>query len=513
MIGALALAAAAAALSTGSDATLVSIESGKVRGVAANGVISFKGIPYAAPPVGPLRWRMPQPVTPWAGVRVAGDFGPSCMQAGSASMSEDCLTVNVWRPIQRTASRYPVMVWIHGGALVQGGASIYPADALAAQGVVVVSMNYRLGRLGSFAHPALAAEAPSDLRGNYGYMDQVAALAWVRRNIAAFGGDPLAVTLFGESAGGGSVMVHLISPLSRGLFQRAILQSPGVPCARSGAIPLTDLPAAEQLAAGYARSLGIASEGSDGLAALRALPPEKLVEGASGPEVLAAMSAGTTLPGLALAIRDGRLLPEPPEAALAAGRQARVPVIIGANDRDLALGVAAAKDAVFSLFGPYDYEARELYDPQGYLTLDELKQQVFADRLMLEPVRHFADETARQGQPTWLYRFSYVPEKQRGASDGVLHGHEIPFAFDIPEAIAGDRLTDSDRQMGEMASGYFVAFAKTGDPNGAGRPTWPRHDPAANRVFNLTNNGPVVEPDPLKTRLDLWEKLRDSGRN
>jgi para-nitrobenzyl esterase len=513
MTGVLALSAAALAVSAASDPSLATIDSGVVRGVAANGVISFKGIPYAEPPVGPLRWRMPLPVTPWRGIRFAGEFGPSCMQAGPGSMSEDCLTVNVWRPEKQPAGRLPVMVWIHGGELVRGGASIYPADALAAQGVVVVSMNYRLGRLGFFAHPTLAAEAPHDLRGNYGYMDQLAALAWVRRNIAAFGGDPQAVTLFGESAGGGSVMVHLISPLSRGLFQRAILQSPGIPCARSGAIPLTELPAAEKMAVDYVRALGIMSDGAAGLADLRALPAAKLVEGASAPEVLSAMSAGTAVPGLALAIRDGRLLSEAPEAALAAGHQARVPVMIGANDRDLALGVAGSKEGLFSAFGPYDYEARELYDPQGYLTLDELKQQVFADRLMLEPARHFADETARAGQPSWLYRFSYVPERQRGASDGTLHGHEIPFTFNIPEAIAGDQVTAADQAMGEMASAYFVAFAQTGDPNGGGRPEWPRHNPALDRVINFTNTGVVVGPDPVKARLDLWQKFWDPGGN
>ena len=182
-------------------ATHVVIDSGPVSGVEANGVISFKGIPYAAPPVGKLRWRVPQPVKPWAAMLEARAFGPACMQADDLAKSEDCLTLNVWRPATTSNAPLPVMVWIHGGALVHGNTAQYPADTLAAQDVVVVSMNYRMGRLGFFAHPALTRESPGDPTGNYGYLDQLAALQWVQRNIALFGGDPKKVTLFGESAG------------------------------------------------------------------------------------------------------------------------------------------------------------------------------------------------------------------------------------------------------------------------------------------------------------------------
>jgi para-nitrobenzyl esterase len=205
------------------------------------------------------------------------------------------------------------MVWIHGGAMVRGSASIYPLQALAAQGVVGVSLNYRLGRLGFFAHPALATEG--EVPGNYGYLDQLAALEWVRDNIEAFGGDPARVTIFGESAGGGSVLVHLVSPMSRGLFHGAILQSPGTPGGRAGEIPAASLPDAERIALGYAVSLGI--EGQDAAAAetLRALPVATLVEGASGEEVLSALARRTVVPGMAMAIVDGTLLPEAPEEA------------------------------------------------------------------------------------------------------------------------------------------------------------------------------------------------------
>jgi para-nitrobenzyl esterase len=334
------------------EASLVKIDTGNVSGVTANGVTSFKGIPYGAPPVGALRWRMPQPAKPWPGVLAADKFGPSCMQTEDIPKSEDCLTLNVWRPAAATAAPLPVMVWIYGGALMHGRTSLYPLDAIARQGVVAVSMNYRMGRFGFFAHPALEKEAPDDVRGNYGHMDQRAALQWVQRNIAAFGGDPSNVTIFGESAGGGSVMVHLISPLSRGLFQRAILQSPGVPTARASVLPLTSLGGAEKIATDYARSLGLTAEGSAALAALRALPANQLLEDASAKEEVDALSAGRHVAGFAGAIGDGKLITDAPEAIFAAGKQAMVPVIVGANDRELYADLAAARTNCSQISAP-----------------------------------------------------------------------------------------------------------------------------------------------------------------
>jgi para-nitrobenzyl esterase len=502
----------AIALAWAGEPALVKTESGPVRGVESNGVISWKGIPYAAPPVGNLRWRDPQPAIAWTRVLDAKQFGPACMQADKVPKSEDCLTLNVWRPAAPPSQPLPVMVWIHGGAMVHGSSAIYPADALAAQGVVVVSMNFRLGRLGCFAHPALAAEAPNEVRGNYGYMDQRAALEWVQRNIAAFGGDPKQVTIFGESAGGGSVLAHLVSPMSRGLFQRAILQSPGTPGPRAGVIPSTDLAAAEKLAVDWACSIGATGEGADALQKLRALPASALVEGTGGPETVAALSAGLVPAGLAMSIVDGRFLVERPEAALAAGHQAKVPVMIGATDRDLAIGSAHSKEELFANFGPNAAEASRLYDPNGTQTLDELKQQVFADRTLVEPARHFAKEMARAGQPVWLYRFAYVSEAQRGQLKGTLHGYEIPFTLNIPAALVGDKVTSGDKAMGDLASAYWVQFAKTGDPNGGGRPAWPRYDPSVDRLVLFTNSGVIVGADPLKARLDLWERVSSPAR-
>jgi len=512
----------AADQTTGGDRTVVKIDSGRVRGAVTGNVIKFLGIPYAAPPIGNLRWREPQPVKAWSGIRTTDKFGAECMQTDNVPKSEDCLFINVWRPANAPSQPLPVMVWIYGGALAHGQTSLYPADALASQGVIVVSMNYRMGRLGFFAHPALAKEAPNDVIGNYGFMDQRAALQWVQRNIAAFGGDPKQVTIFGESAGGGSVMTHLTSPMSRGLFQRAILQSPGVPTARAKVIPLTERAEAERMAVEYARSVGVKGDGAAALKALRALPAEKLVEGASAKQVLDGMSAGKPVIGVAGAIRDGRLIALTPEATFAAKRQAMVPVIVGANDADLGIGQASTKEELFALFGPYASEARKLYDPQGNQPLEQLRAQVLADKTLVEPARHLADEMARAGQPIWLYRFAYVFEKVQGKEPGTAHGFEIPFTFNIPEAITplmaakykdlNFEVTPRDRAMGILASAYWVQFGKTGDPNGGNRPTWAQHDPKVNRLMQFTNTGVTVGPDPLKSRLDLWQKVWNRSR-
>jgi para-nitrobenzyl esterase len=489
------------------DPLRVTVEGGEVRGAVAGSVVTWKGIPYAAPPVGALRWRVPQPVVPWTGVKETKRFGPACVQTDNVPKSEDCLTLNVWRPAQLTKA-LPVMVWMHGGAMVHGGAPLYPFDTMAAKGVVIVSMNFRLGRFGYFAHPALRDESPDDVRGNYGFMDQLAALQWVRANIAAFGGDPDQVTVFGESAGGGSVLAHLVSPMSRGLFHRAVLQSPGTPGPRAKVIPASDLATAEKIATDWSRSVGVKDGGEAALKQLRALPVEKVLEGVSSAATLKALSADTTPPGMAMSIVDGRFLTEPPEAALAAGRQAVVPIIVGANDRDLALGSASTKYELFSLFGPDAAQARKLYDPLGSQTLEELRQQVFADRTLVEPARHFANEMSRTGQTVWLYRFAYVAQAQRGQNMGALHGFEIPFMANVPAALVGPgKVTPTDRAMADLLSDYWVSFALNTDPNGGGRPTWPRHDRMVDRLMHFTNGGVIVGTDPLKARLDLWERL------
>lgn len=497
------------------DPAPIKVEGGLLQGTAIGNTEAWLGVPFAAPPLGDLRWRVPQPVIPWEGTRDASAFGPACMQADDIPKSEDCLTLNIWRPANAGPDPLPVMFWIYGGALAHGNTAQYLGDRLAEQGVIVVSVNYRVGRLGFFAHPALKAEAPDDPTGNYGYLDQLAGLKWVVSNIAAFGGDPKRITVFGESAGGGSTIAHLISPMSRDLFQGAILQSPGLPTPRDNALPPSSLEVAQKAALDYASSVGAAGDGAEALAALRALPAASLVDDASAPAVLAGLSSDTPVIGVAGPIIDGEFLTKSPEQAFADGEQMRVPIIVGANNRDLGIANVTSKDEIFALFGDLADQAKAAYDPSGTETYEELKQQVLADMTLVEPSRHMAEEWVRAGLPVWWYRFSYVAEALRGDPvwAGTLHGFEIPYTMNLPEAVVKDAVTDTDKAMGALASGYWVSFAKTGNPNGDGRPDWPQHDPAVDRVITFTNGGTaVVGPDPLKTRLDLWREVWTRGK-
>ncbi len=490
--------------------TVVRIEGGKIRGTAANDMLVFKGIPFAQPPVGALRWRSPQPVKPWQGIRNATAFSPDPMQPANlaspgTTVSEDCLYANVWRPVSNGKQPLPVMVWIFGGALVKGGATPYIGEFLARQGILFVSFNYRLGRLGFFAHPALARESPDDPRGNYGYMDQIALLKWVQRNIAAFGGDPNQVTLAGESAGGGAVLVHLTSPLAKGLFHRAILESPGIPTPRANAAKMRSLEAAESIAVEYTASNGITGDDTAVLAALRALSTETLTAGLDNYAL--AVFDGPQISGLSHSIIDGRLVVDDPESVLRAGQQAMVPIITGANNRDLAVSPAQTKDALFAKFGALSSQARALYDPTGSATFADVLQNVCADFGMLEPSRNLAEWMTRAGQPAYFYRFSYVPVALRETLPGAPHALEIVFAFDGVDVFFKEQATAEDQEMAKTMSGYWVAFVKTGDPNGDGRTVWPRFNPASREVLNFTNTGVVYGPDPVKDRLDLWRSV------
>lgn len=513
--------AAASEASAAGERTSVQTDSGKVCGTVAEGVAAFKGIPFAQPPVGALRWRAPQPVKPWDGIRDAVAFSPNPMQPApsegsalltlaSAGFSEDCLYLNVWRPATTESKPLPVMVWIHAGGLVRRGASMYPGDALARQGIVFVSFNYRLGRLGFFAHPALAREAPDDLHGNYGYMDQIAALQWVQRNIAAFGGDPKNVTIAGESAGAGSVLVLMTSPMTRGLFRRAILESPNMPGARACAGAMRELASAESIAVQYAHSLGIEGDDEVMLAKLRAVPAHTLVDGTE--HYLLSIFGGPEIPGLSHSIIDGRLVVEAPEAALRAGKQTMVPVIVGANDHDLAASPAQTKDALFAQFGPLASQARKLYDPNGDVSFEDLSQAIVADEIIIEPSRNLAELMTKADQSAYFYRFSYVPEALHERRHGATHGAEIPFAFDTVSALFKDKASEADLAMAGTISGYWVDFVKAGDPNGGGRPAWPHFNLATGEVLNITSAGVAFGPDPLKARLDLWRAVWEQGR-
>ncbi len=501
----------AAAMAQAAHAPLnVKTQYGWVAGALERGVVAFKGIPYAAPPRGVLRWAPPQPAKPWRGVRPAVQYGPDCMQRptpGDAAplrtrSNEDCLYVNIWRPASASAKPLPVMVWIYGGWYVDGGTSpaVYDGSAFARRGVVLVSINYRLGNFGFFAFPALARARQPE--GNFAFMDQIAALKWVQRNIAAFGGDPRNVTVFGESCGGASVNALLITPQASGLFQKAIIESGGGAGWLTPERPLSGGPeSGEAMGARLARHFGITGEGADALEALRALPATKVVDGLN----MTTREADTRYAGGPLV--DGHLYFGPPVREYARGMGARVPVLIGANTADLGWMDAKSLPALFASFGPAAAEARAAFDPGGKLTLQQVSGEIGGTSWMIEPARAIARTLSARGQPVYEYRFSYIPTSARGQWPGVWHAAEIPFVFDTVRAHYGARTSAADETMAREMQSYWVAFARTGRPDPAGAPTWPRYDRRSDRLMNFTDHGPVAQRDPWRERLDLTERV------
>jgi para-nitrobenzyl esterase len=434
--------------------------------------------------------------------------------------SEDCLFLNVWRPADPTARRLPVMVWIYGGGFM-GGSSASPSTSgaqFAKQGVLLVSFNYRLGRFGFFAFPALSRECPDETKGNYAYMDQIAALRWVRRNIAAFGGDPNNVTIFGESAGGVSVHSLLASPQARGLFHKAIVESGGGrdgvltarPMRGDGVDPNYPV-SAETIGINFARSMGIEGTDQAALASLRALSADQVLLGAPAPA-----GANVPLTSSGGPILDGRLVTETAESAYKARRQARVPLLLGSNSPDSAGRRinASTKEQLFARFGRWSAQAMAAYDPDGTTDFATLLARAEDDYGQAEPARFAANAFAANGSPVYLYRFSYVQSAMREQlRAGAPHGSEIPYVFGTLTARQGSTLTPEDQAVARMAQSYWVNFAKTGDPNGAGLPTWPRHDPSRDLIFDFRPDGSAgAGPDPRKARLDVTQLNTESGK-
>jgi para-nitrobenzyl esterase len=442
----------------------VAIDSGRIRGATAEGVAAWKGIPFAAPPVGPLRWRAPQPVVRWSAVKDASAYGHDCMQLPFPSdaaplgtpPAEDCLYANVWAPAG--ARNLPVVVWIYGGGFVNGGSSppTYAGADVASQGVVFVSFNYRLGRFGTFAHPQLtAAKADGGRIGNYGIMDQIAALQWVKRNVAAFGGDPSKVTIMGESAGGMSVNMLLTSPEARGLFRGAIVMSGGDPTAPSG--PASTLAAVEKVGVDFAAGKGIARDDPQALAKLRALSAEQVTDGLN----LTALFRPPPGPAsFAAPFVDGRVVVAT-APALQSGKFAKVPVMIGATSADI--GGKTGR--------------------------------------MVAGARDTARQLTAQGAPVYGYRFSYVAQSIGRAGAG--HATDIPFFLDTQDVKYEAAATARDNAMGGTISRYVANFVKTGDPNGPGLPAWPRYSPAADAIMDFAADGQAVaQKDPWGAELD-----------
>jgi para-nitrobenzyl esterase len=483
----------------GPDVVTVQVEGGAILGAtSADGAIArFLGAPYAAPPIGDLRWRPPRPVSPWQGVLETLHFGPAGPQPlpppgsfyqneffrTSERQSEDCLYLNVWTPAREPSEKLPVMVWFHGGAFVQGSGSLrsFDGEALARRGVVVVTLNYRLGPLGFLALPALDDENPEHVSGNYGLFDMVAALRWTRDNIAAFGGDPESVTIFGQSAGAVGVNAMMASPLARGLFRRAIVQS----CPMYGfhmGEPTQTLDQAERGGERFMRAAGART-----LADLRATASTDLVR---------AMGAAAASFGLRPNV-DGYVLPRDPAQTIATAQSNGAELLIGANANEgTVLLPPTSPEALAAL-------ARERFGAQGeaiarlYGASDERGAAAAQDRLqsdyLIAASAREALAFAKQGRPAYLYRFGRSAPGPDGAEVGAFHSAELVYVFGTQASV--DRpWSDRDRELSEQMRGYWTNFAKTGDPNGLGLPRWPRYDNPSGEAMEL---GDATRPAPL----------------
>lgn len=497
MIGIAMLAAAPAAAQT---APIAKIDTGSLEGTRRGELIVFKGIPYAAPPVGERRWRPPAPAAAWPGMRKAAEFGADCVHSRrdweadreGAPMREDCLFLNVWAPAKPPKGGAPVMFWIHGGSFTAGSGAqaIYDGARLAERGVVVVTINYRLGRFGFFAHPALTAEAGNEATGNWGMMDMLAALKWVQRNIAAFGGNPGNVTIFGESAGGGAVNQMMVMPAARGLFHRAIAQSGG------GRDDGTTLAAAEAKGKAFAASAGV---GGDDLAALRAIPEEKVRGNMTLTNPESATYSGPMI--------DGKVIPGRGDTAFVNGKQAAVPYLAGANSYEIGFAPEAMRKPFTAMLGmalgPAQAGVKTAYGSDA-----AYEQNLVGDLMFNEPARFLAGLTAANG--SWLYLFDYVPEAKRASEPGAVHGSEVSYVFGTNGAM-GEPVSDADRAMAKLMGDYWVAFAKAGDPNGGGRAAWPRYQTARPVRLRLGAAGAVPESAALPA-LDALAKIADAKR-
>ncbi len=481
------------------------------------GIRAFKGIPFAAPPVGALRWREPQPVAKWDGVRDASKFGNVCIQPdgaargprgmniavapGSPPMSEDCLYLNVWTGARAATERRPVMVYFFGGAFTEGAGSIplYDGDALAKKGVIVVTMNYRLGPYGFFAHPALTADSPHGASGNYGLADMVASLRWVQSNIAAFGGDPGNVTVFGQSAGAMAIGSLITSPETKGLFHRAIGQS-GSWMGLGPSPAMSTRARAEEAGKRAADEAGVTTA-----AQLRAMSTD---------DVTAKFrSAGM--------IVDGWIIPEDPSAVFAAGRQNPVDVLGGSNRDDLSFAPQNATPEQF------EQRARERWGTLAsqFLALYPHATDAEASKSQADSandgafwhMRLLADYQKKQGRQAWLFYFAQNPPAPAGQPPyPAAHAGEIPYAFNNlgkpalfpdPSDPALSAASAPDRKVADQMSSYWANFARTGNPNGPGLPVWQEHGIGDSDRAIILDADPSSEKLPAKARLELYDKL------
>ncbi len=488
---------------------------------SAPGIRAFKGIPFAAPPVGALRWTAPQPVPKWSGVRDASEYGNVCIQppgsstgpqarlnianmAGSPQTSEDCLYLNVWTGAASANEKRPVMIWWFGGAFTEGGGSVplYDGTALAKKGVVVVTMNYRLGAFGFFAHPALTAESPHKASGNYGLMDMLASARWVKNNIAAFGGDPNNVTVFGQSAGAMAIASLVASPQSKGLFKRAISES-GAWMGLGMAPGMTTRAQAEERGVKAATDAGVSTA-----AELRAM---------SAADVTAKLRSGGC-PGCMIV--DGWVIPEDPSATFAAGKQNAVDVLVGSNKEELSFGrgvTAQQFEAGARMrWGDFADEFLKLYPHATDEEAARSNIESTADGTFWH-MRLYADYQAKKGNKAYLYFFTQNPPAPAGKPPfPASHAAEVPYVFDnlgqlhlFPDGSIAELSAKSapDEKVADEMSSYWTNFAKTGDPNGPGLPKWQAHAVGNGQDAVILDADPASERLPTPARLALIDKL------
>jgi para-nitrobenzyl esterase len=500
---------AAAALASAAISDPVRVDTGLLSGIAGRDpdVRVYKGIPFAAPPTGDLRWRVPQTAAKWDGVRKAEQFGSSCTQGGGGrggdkakgggvTGSEDCLYLNVWSAAKSAADRRPVMVWIHPGGYTSGSGSGPGTDGevLAKKGIVLVTINYRLGVFGFFSHPELTKESDRRASGNYAFMDQAAALQWIQKNIAAFGGDPTRVTVFGDSAGSSSISNLMASPLAKGLFQRASGQS-GAWLGLSVS-PMRKLADAEEAGVKMAESLGAKS-----LAELRAKPPEEVLRGGRG--------SGPVI--------DGYFLPDDPANIFAQGKQNDVPLIAGSNKDEgtfFLQTVTAEQWAQRSRqkFGEMADAFLKLYPAGSDAEANISQYAAFRDELAFVMRNWAAAQTKSGKSKAYLFYFTHEPPVAGGrapaitvtlAREGATHGGEAPYIFGN---LLGNRpWNDVDRQVIDTLSSYWVNFATTGDPNGKNLPVWPAFDEKKNNGRMILGDTAEYGPELTQAQLDFYQ--------
>ena len=504
----------------------VKTKAGAVEGITAAGsnVRVFKGIPFAAPPVGDLRWKPPQPPAPWDGVRKATEFGARCMQARvfddmifRDENSEDCLYLNVWTPARGDTDRLPVMVWIYGGGFQAGSASEPRQDGerLAGKGVVVVGFNYRLGVFGFLSHPELTAESPNHASGNYGLLDQVAALRWVKDNIAVFGGDPGNVTIFGESAGSFSVSAMMASPLARGLFHRAIGESGAFFPAGPAGLGAPPLAVSEQTGGAFAKALG-----AESLAALRAKPAEEVLKATKGGPML---RFGPNV--------DGYLFVKNPRETFANGEQSHVPLLAGWNADEIRAGIVLADPrptaASFtaqtrSRYGEHADAILSVYPASTDDEAIESAAALGSDMFIGFSTWKWLEVHGQSGQSP-VYRYSFdrkipiapdtkINGKPATAKDvGARHAGEIEYVFGQLDSVPKVTWDKSDRALSDQMMSYWSNFATSGDPNGSSLPSWPRYEKSTGYQVMHLDETSNASPDTTRKRYETIDAI--SGKS